>query len=385
MESSSLYREPPSDPPRPSDGSWLRTAVGAFLVLVGVEIILERLIGRELHLIWPALGIVLLAAWFRHDRFPFLVAGSILTGWGLGGTVSGLLGAPFGFVSPLGLAWGLWLIQQLSGRRIGWVRVWMFIALTIALIDFAGSIGVGRALGTAFGDAAAPLAVMTIGLLILFRRRVTPPMFVVGVILAAALGVSALGGAVTGGLSGIGEGFGPRRSYDVKVGELNGRTLVIEGGSADVMLTNGDELEVTALVRGGHERPVDVARSDSEVVVRRNSGGAPGSWWFGTDYRITVPADTDIRIELGAGDVAGTVQAHNVEIETTVGDVSLSVVGDPDVSVTTRHGDIDADGFGLDDDDIDADEWQHDGEDEGRSLSITTTLGDVALEREAQR
>jgi hypothetical protein len=320
MEYSPVYRDPPEDPPVRPPASWVRTAVGALLVLVGVEIILERVTGREFHLVFPALGLVLLAAWFRHDRFPFLVAGSLLLGSGLGMLAASVLGNSFAFADTAGLAWGFWLIQQLSGRRIGWARVGFLIALTVALVELAAAIGVGDAIGGLLGGAAAPLAVMSVGLLLVFRRRLTPQVFVIGVVVAASLGLTAFGGAIADAM----DGFGTRQTVAVEITPLNGRTLAIEGRSADVVLKTGPKLSVTASVRG-HRPEVDVDRGDDTVTVRAESE----EWrWGGLDYLVVVPEGTNLRIELHSGDVVA------------------EVAGDPDIEVTSHSGHVVARGFG---------------------------------------
>lgn len=368
------YTDTPDETPGRSDSSWLRTAVGALLVLIGVEILLERLTGTELHLIFPALGLVLLAAWFRHDRFPFLVSGAILFGWGLGGFVESLLGPSFEFVSAAGLAWGFWLIPQLSGKSVAWARVPSLIVLTVALIQFAGTIGVGRALGSTFGAVAAPLAVITVGLLLVFRRRLTPQVFVVGVIVAAVLGTTAVGGAVAD--VDFGFGFGPRRTVAVDLPPLEGRTLVFEGGSGDVTITTGETLSVKESVRGNRDDYAGIVETDDEVIVRAQRGGG---WWGGAAYTAVVPAGTDLRIQLGSGDVEAQIEGGDVDIETSHGEVDLTLRGDPDVDVSTRHGDIEAVGFEAEAVDTE-DAWTYTGSDSD-TVSIQTATGDVDLSR----
>ncbi len=393
MDAGPLSHTPYDDAPSRGDGSWMRTAGGVLLVLVGVELLLERLLDREFSLLLPALGLVLLAVWFRHDRFPFLVAGSLSFGLGLGLLVQSLFGNAFAFADAAGLAWGFWFIQQVSGRRIAWARVGFLITLTAALFELATTVGIGRALGATFGGAAAPLAVVTVGVLLVFRRRLTPQVFVVGVVVAATLGLSAVGGGLARALDGLGDGFGRRSTVVLDVPPLDGRTLVLEGGSGDVTVETGRSLSVRASIRSNHDRP-PVNLSDEEIVV----GARRGNWREGGSvrYLVVLPAGADLRIGLGSGDVSGAVDGGVVDITTGSGDVDLAVAGDPDVDittgsgeveltvagdpdvdVTTGSGDIEAEGF--EEDDVDTDEkWFYDGEGDGL-LSIDTGSGDVEL------
>lgn len=375
MEPSHLYEQ--SDPPAPPRHSWLRTAVGAMLVLLGLEIILERATDREFHLVVPALGLVLLAAWFRHDRFPFLVAGSLFLGAGLGILLESAFGSSFGFAVSAGFAWGFWLIQQLSGKRIGWARVGMLIALTLAAVELVVVLGVGDALSSLSGGAAAPLAAITAGLLLLFRRRLSPPVFVVGLVVTASLALTAVGGAIAGTTDGIVS----RRTVDVELpSSLEGGTLVIESGSGDIDVTAGSRLSVKATIRGHHDRPA-VVEQDDEVLVRTDRDG--WALFGGVSYAVVLPPSTGLRVTAGSADVDLSVGAGSrVEVTTGSGDVDLSILGDPDIEVRTGSGELDAEGFGNEDIETEGG-WSYDGEGRGE-IMIRTGSGDVEIEKEEQ-
>lgn len=158
---------------------------GLILIAVGADILLESLLGRDVDLFLLAVGVALMAFWRSRRHHGLLIAGGVVSGLGLASFLGSLLGGPFtSEIRLLSLAGGFLMIGVLSGGwtwrgRGRWAFIMALILSGIALLSIATPF-----LSLPFffpGDFVFPVALIAVGLLLIFRRSI-PPQFLPGLI-----------------------------------------------------------------------------------------------------------------------------------------------------------------------------------------------------------
>lgn len=387
--------------PRRRDEGWWRVGIGALLVAIGIDILLEQITGYDINFVTLAIGLVLLAIWWKgptHRNHGFLIGGSIVSGVGLGQLLSDL--TRFDGMFQLGLAAGFAFLASRS-HRAQWAWWPAAILGIIGTLDLAGDIGPWFLIDRSFASIAAPAIAIALGALLILRPNIPKATFrtlvivliVVGVVMVSSLPDRSMFNGLT-----VGGGFA-QRSFQLELPALEGRTLVIDHSQASVTLTQGDlsgslQVRSPSLFGGSASRKnaqssyVQIRETTDEVLIEEGSRPRLGSPHH---LRLTLPPEATARIETGAGDVhldgrfkgleittgAGDVSGQlaepyeEVSIETGAGDIELTLFGDPTIHASTGAGDLE-----VNDEDLNG--FEREGA--GGTVNLQTGSGDIKLE-----
>jgi hypothetical protein len=384
-----------------------RVAVGTALVVWGAGLLVERALGVDLETFWLGLGLAAVAGWTQVRQYNWFVAGSIMTGVGVGS----LLSAPFdnGFgaaVANLGIGAGFAAIYVRYPRRSSWA---IAVAGVFALIAVAAfGIGLIGLVPAVLGRFLLPLLLIGGGVLLLLRHSL-PPKTVKAGLAALAVSFVVVGAASVPDIDdrpiSIDVGGGPIGTAVTALPRIDDQKLVIRTGSGDVQLVavgpGGGRIEA----RGAGLRPgsfrdfVDV--DDDEVVIDRDTGGPFGAGGS-TDYVVHLPPGVELDIETQSGDITGTLAGAEGSLRTQSGRVRVEIVNGGaestsddgpyefesqsgairidsrlllDLDVDTDSGEITIDGRRIDDDDFESKERG------GVEVEVSTQSGAVRIDR----
>lgn len=390
--------------PRRRDEGWWRVGVGALLVAIGIDILLEQITGYDINFVTLAIGLVLLAIWWKGPSYRthgFLIGGSIVSGVGLGQLLSDL--TRFDGMFQLGLAAGFAFLASQS-HRAKWAWWPAAILGIIGALIFAGDIGPWFLIDRGIASIAAPAVAIALGALLIMRPNIPKATFrtlvivliVVGVVMVSALPDRSMFNGLT-----VGRGFA-HRSFHLDLPELDGRTLVVDHDAGSVTLTQGSlsgTLQVgsrSLFVDSFADSPrrgntvssyVRIRETTDEVFIEDGSRSRVDSYRL----RLTLPPEATARIQTGAGDVhldgrftrleiktgAGDVSGQLAEpyeelsVETGAGDIELILFGDPTIHASTGVGDLEVNNQDLNG-------FEREGA--GGTVSLQTGAGDIQLD-----
>lgn len=345
---------PEEPPPRPrrDSSSTLQVIFGALLVVIGAAWLLERTTQLDLTF-WPlAIGLILLVPWFRDRNFGLLIAGSIVSGVGLGIFLQDFLPSSWGsVVIQLCIAAGFAAIPILSGRRSmswGWI-VAAVLGIT-ALID--AGVEIGRFVPAEIRDVLLPVSLVGLGLVLIFRRSLDRQVASVLTIALVIIFVAALAVRGSGFFSFDFPGFGSdkEQTQKIELPILEGKTLVVQGGSGDVRLETGD-LSGAAVLRatGRNEQEaserlqnarIDVEEVGDQVIVNTSTTGPSFLSRVSTSFRFSLPEGSKVRVQVGSGNIRAELSGGDVSLSTGSGEVRLTGSNFTNVSVNAGSGDL---------------------------------------------
>jgi len=382
----------------------MRAVVGTVLILIGLSVLVERLTGVRPVVVPLGIGVLLLTGWGGSRRYSFLLAGSVVTGAGAAILLGRFLPTQFPVLLLLFLSASFLAIRLASGRRSVWAAitsgVLAAVALSLAYLELFDHLPV------ASGSYTLPIAVILLGVLILFQRAMpglTRQTFIGILVAVAVLAVSAANwsadpkgrlllpdfgrptleqGGIVHMQSELPTGM-PVEVQELPTGLPPG---VHRTGNLGVLrITNGLPLIKTDYYdykgEGGNKvSPVTVTKEVDKVrITIRNDVAAfflkpielslPQGVHLTVNVRSTTvaldlsaasvsinatDATVDVKGEVGdleivntAGPVVVTVQGDappKVLVETTSGSVSIHYLGDPTIEVTTQTGSTQAGG-----------------------------------------
>lgn len=382
---------------RSNTGPWWRVLVGALLVVIGIDILLEQITGYEVSFVPLAVGLGLLTVWWQiNHSFGFLIAGSIVTGVGIGQLLSDLTHLDGMF--QLGLAGGFAFLAFRS-HRASWAWWPAAILGAIGIISLAFDLGTFFAIQRDIARVGAPAVAIALGLLLILRPNLDKGLFrvlVVALIVIGVIMVSSLPDrTMFNGFQAAGRSRWSERDFQLQLPSLEGRTLVVDHSQLSVELVQGPFsgfVHVRSPWFWGHSgqrragSSVVSVRETSDEVILEEGPSSRGS------YRLvlSVPPSTVARIRTGSGDVrlsgqlqslevrtgAGDVsgQLHepydDLSIETGAGDIDLTVFGDPSIRADTGGGDMEVNGE-------DVERFEREGA--GGTVDLQTGAGDIQL------
>ncbi|MBW3589738.1 MAG: DUF4097 domain-containing protein [Actinobacteria bacterium] len=323
-----------------------RVVVGAVLLAIGVDLLLEQIIGYDISLFPLAVGIGLLALWAQNRRSAgYLIAGSIVTGWGTGLLIRDLTGLE-GIVS-LGLAGGFAYLAWRSDRA-SWAWWPAAIFGIIGLLGIAGDLTTVYLFAPAVARIGAPIVAIALGLVLLARPKLKRNTFTAITVALVVVGVL-MGASIRSPFS-YSWPQSPfrasRATSSFHIPDLDGRRLVVELGSGSIAVVNGNgPLRGSVSARrlwflwtdSDRGTPImEVRETSSEVTLRPQTSATAVS------LRLTVPEGADVRLRTGSGDLSLQGKFGSLDVETGSGDVEGSVnAPDDEFFFTTGSGDID--------------------------------------------
>jgi hypothetical protein len=370
-----------------------RVVVGTALVVWGTSLLIQRALGVDLDTFWLGIGLAALAGWTAVRRYQWFVAGSIISGLGVGELLSGPLDNAFGAtLSLLCIAAGFAAVYVRYPRRSSWALPFAAVFTLIAV----GALGIGLIglVPAVLGRFLLPLLLIGGGALLLARHSLPPKTVRAGL---AALAVAFV---LVGATSVPDIDHGPPIDLD-HFGPMTGaQPLELYAGEALSMVTDGSG---SIEFRVGPEAMItfddDGRRGGPGLDGRREPGrlilGEDG--FFSNDESrdvvITLPPGIELDIARGSGSITGVLSDATGSIRTGSGDVDLVVQdGDGPLEVETDSGDVRVRGevrFDLDvesdDGEVVVDGQSYEGEFEsasearGFSLDVDTESGDVDI------
>ena len=387
--------------PRRRDDGWWRVGIGALLVAIGIDILLEQITGYDINFVTLAIGLVLLAIWWKGStrrNHGFLIGGSIVSGVGLGQLLSDLTRLDGMF--QLGLAAGFAFLASRS-HRAQWAWWPAAILGAIGTLVLASDIGPWFLIDRSIASIAAPMVAIVLGALLIMRpnipkltfRTLVIVLIVVGIVMVSALPDRSMLRGLT-----LGKEW-TQRGFHLELPDLNGRTLVVDYPQASVTLTEGTlsgrlELRSPSFFGDSERRNraesswVQIRETSDEVFIEQGSRTRPGAW--AQKLRLTLPPEVTTHIRTGAGDVhldgrfrkleiktgAGDVSGQLAEpyeelsVETGAGDIELTVFGDPTIYARSNVGDIEVN---------DEDQSGYEREGAGGTVNLQAGSGDIQL------
>jgi hypothetical protein len=414
-----------------------RSVAGVFLVVWGSGLLASRMFHiHNLDYTGLAIGLAVLAGWNQMRRYIWFVIGAVLTGAGLGGLISNLIGG--GAVSSAVGAFGV-----AAGFAACYVRyptrsTWALIPAGIFGVIGVGSLGLGIAglIGAHLAGFLMPGLLISAGLLLVARGSIPRKTRRIALICMAGAFLLLLSSSVDGrDNNALNRHFGPLGAPGVvsvheteqpELPSLAGKTLIIAAGAGNITVDTGTTASATiertvtdrrqSLVNlrlQNHFRARQVGDNKVELSQDRVPGVGASE---GNEFRITVPSGTDlllttgsgtitadviggtIRFETNAGDILVTGSPTSTTLQTLSGDISLDeataetagvidlktsagsvtakLAGHPAADVTTRAGTITIDG-----DERPGEHVMVEGENEPANVKILTKAGDVILTR----
>lgn len=351
---------PAPEPPTPSPPGFLRVAGGLLLIALGLEFLVEHLVGVTFEITPLVIGVLLLSWWARRGQRWAYVAGAIVTGIGVGAFLDGIVPGPVGgLLSSLATAGGF-AVLAVRPPHLRWA--WW----PAAIIGVTGVAGFGISLAAALFSAGAstvvlPASLMVAGAVLLARGSLRPGVRKLVLLSCAAVFVLAASARASETVTPIGAWFGGATEV-FPLDTLPGETLRIDAGRHDLTVESGRQAELHARSVSG----IDVARlkEATEVALDRDATVVVP---VGVSLIITTSGGGDVELrqlvwgELSSlsitterGDVAGTIVGNpTIEVETDSGGVEIDETdypdgydgalgeGEPRVRVTTKSGDID--------------------------------------------
>lgn len=296
-----------------------RVAIGTALVVWGAGLLVERALGVDLETFWLGLGLAAIAGWTQVPQFNWFVAGSIMSGIGVGSLLSGPLDNGFGAaVSNLCIGAGFAAIYVRYPRRSSWA---IAVAGVFALIA-VGAFGIGLIglVPASLGRFLLPLLLIGGGVLLLLRHSLPPKAVKLG------LAVLAVSFVVVGATSvpDIDDpiSIDPGPTLPVQpLGLAPGQTLVMDGGgSGDIEFVAGDIPSIE--VRGRRDTVLLRNEGDRVIVGRTGMFGNDSS----VDYVVTLPPGVIVDVVRESGKVTGRLAGVRGNIRTSSGDVMLELV-----------------------------------------------------------
>jgi hypothetical protein len=182
-----------------------------------------------------------------------------------------------------------------------------------------------------FGHLLLPALLIAAGGTLLMRRSL--PRKVVRNALIGSAALFVLIGASS--VDDVGDAFHFshfRRTVPVEVPALEGRTLVIVGGTGQVEVIEGEELRVNATISGLGDRnqlpTVRASTSDKNVTVGlfQDSSTRQRFNFRSVAYSVTVPEGTDLQIRTTTGNIDAEVAGGDVLLESTTGNIDLQIL-----------------------------------------------------------
>ncbi|HUR50375.1 MAG TPA: DUF4097 family beta strand repeat-containing protein [Acidimicrobiales bacterium] len=115
--------------------------------------------------------------------------------------------------------------------------------------------------------------------------------------------------------------------------DLDGRRLVIQAGSRDLVLTRSRNSQVVI----GAEEGFEIFEERDLARLQIPDGDDP--------LEIAIPAESEVAVRSVSGDIAAEVGALALDIDTVVGDIDVELDGPHAVTARTADGEIEADGI----------------------------------------
>lgn len=323
------------------DSQMVGIFVGALLVSLGVDAFIDQIFDNRFSVVPLGMGIGLLFAWSKTERWPYLFAGSLLFLGGAGALAGNALRPRWHHALLLvGLGAGFVLISVLSSNSRGWARIsgGVLVALGIARAAVPDDLIVPNELS----KLGFPLLVTGAGAVLIFRSRL-PKLAFRSLLAAAAVVAIALPATRADRTF---ESFAMpsfSRQKDVRIPPLEGRSLVVEAGTSNVLIENGPsyaELAVSAQAttlgeakRATTEADLVIEEREQELLLKPAAGS---SHIFQTLLRLYVPSvPVTIRATSGTVSVRAALQSLHLEVESG----RAVVVGTPlDLAIQNRSG-----------------------------------------------
>ena len=343
----------------------VRAVFGVTLVGVGSGLFLERALHHDLDYFWLALGIGLLVGWAQVPRFPMFVAGSIMTGFGAAAFVDSALPIPFDTtLSALCGAAGFFAVWVRYPNRARWALV------PAAGFAFFGVAAFGVNLIGLFPAWLAGLMLplfLILGGAMLVMRNSLPKRIVRTGLAVAAIGFVGAAATSVPDWSDDEIDFGPR-SFETALPPIGDRTVVIDAdaGSIEVVHLDGepappepipsrmtaDGRTVTTLsdrlrpdirveaISHGPVSGIAIEEDDNEIRLELIGPRGPFGHLGPVDYRLFVPAGTNVEAEIGSGDITARYAGGEMELDTGSGRLRVQVVdaGDSDGELDIESG-----------------------------------------------
>ena len=336
-----------------------RSVAGVFLVAWGSGLLASRVLHiHNLDYTGLAIGLAVLAGWNQLRRYVWFVIGAVLTGAGLGGLISSLIGggAVGSAVGAFGVAAGFAACYVRYPTR----STWALIPAAIFGVIGVGSLGLGIAglIGAHLAGFLMPGLLISAGLLLVARGSI--PRKTRRIALVCTAGAFLLLASSSGFdrnhnpvISRTFATFGPaantRHTIEtLPLPSLEGKTLVIAGGAGDIEVHNGTVASAT-IDRTVHDRSrglvtEQLARTftvvESETTVELHQDRSSGVGASESDrYNLIVPVGTDLMVNNGSGTIDASVQGGHVKLHAGSGAIRLT--GSPiDVELDTGSGDV---------------------------------------------
>ncbi len=148
--------------------------------------------------------------------------------------------------------------------------------------------------------------------------------------------------------------------------DLDGRELEIRGARSDITLRPSRERRGTIET----ESDFEVIEEDDLVIVALGDG----------QFELGLPAEADVLVVTGDGDVRAETGGYDLEIESNTGDIELTIVTPAQVIAEARRGSIEAE-ESLEDRDPSSELFLYG--DRGPRVSVESRRGDISIDQAA--
>lgn len=326
-------------------GMSLRVIVGIVLIFFGFDLLIELATGVDVRTVAAGLGAGFFLYWRSNRSYPWLVAGSILLGLGLGNMFSPLVNPVWReSLDRLFLAGGFALIPLADRRsRSAWAWIPAWIIGLLAVASFA--VDLDKLIKPEAAAPILPALAIIAGSILLLRGRLSSAAFGIAMAFIIAIAVVMASFYEVSSVEDVFKAdpiYSETRQFEIP--DLDGRRLVVRSAQGSIEMSTGtSEASAVLSTRHGTRSIAKKRLSRSGIEVNESSDlvtiSVDGSNVF-ADFDISVPEGSDVRLQSGSGRIsARTEDLDEVRIFTGSGDVRLT--GYPaDLVVKTGSGDV---------------------------------------------
>lgn len=224
----------------------LRVIVGIVLIFFGFDLLIELATGVDVRTVAAGLGAGFFLYWRSNRSYPWLVAGSILLGVGLGNMLSPLAEPVWReSVERLFLAGGFALIPLADRRsRSAWAWIPAGIIGLLALASFA--VDLDKLIKPEAAAPILPALAIIAGSMLLLRGKLSSAAFGIAMAFIIAIGVVTASFFEYSSVEGVFKAdpiYSETRQFEIP--ELDGRRLVVSSTQGSIEISTGpyDDLD----------------------------------------------------------------------------------------------------------------------------------------------
>ncbi len=116
--------------------------------------------------------------------------------------------------------------------------------------------------------------------------------------------------------------------------------LVIEGGSGDIVVIGDPEAESIDVIALVHGESTQLRHTAADGTLELSMHCPADARHCSVDWYVTVPADLNVNLDTGSGDIEASDLTGKLWLDTGSGDIRLADLAAPTIDAATGSGDV---------------------------------------------